>query len=125
MAVRVFVDLFMSEPRLAEEQALELAEIFRMLGDPNRLRIAVVCLGEPLCVSDIAEEVRLSPALVSHHLRVLQAARFLAARKRGKQVFYAAADDRVRCVIRDMVGHVADVRDIAEPEAEERKTGRC
>lgn len=123
----------MSEPslveeqalELAEEQALELAEIFRMLGDPNRLRIAVVCLGEPLCVSAIADHVRLSPALVSHHLRVLRAARFLTARKRGKQVFYAAADDRVRCVIRDMLGHVAEVRDIAEAEAEEDKNGRC
>lgn len=51
----------MFDPRLAEEQALELAEIFRMLGDANRLRIAVVCLGEPLCVSAIAEQVRLSP----------------------------------------------------------------
>lgn len=110
----------MSNPRLAEEQALELAEIFRMLGDANRLRIAVVCLGEPLCVSAIAGQVRLSPALVSHHLRVLRAARFLIGRKRGKHVFYAAADDRVRCIVRDMVAHVADVRELADAEAEER-----
>ncbi|MBI0538814.1 transcriptional regulator [Roseomonas sp. KE2513] len=101
----------MVEPSLSDEEAQELAEVFRMLGDPNRLRIAVLCLGDPLCVGDVAERVGLSHALVSHHLRVLKAARFLTARKRGKQVFYVAAGDRVRCVVRDMVGHVAQPRD--------------
>ena len=98
----------MADPSLTDEQAQELAEVFRMLGDPNRLRIAMACLDDPLCVGDVAERVGLSHALVSHHLRVLKAARFLSARKRGKQVFYAATDDRVRCVVRDMVGHVAE-----------------
>lgn len=97
----------MSDLKLDEERAIELAEIFRMLGDPNRLRIAVACLGEPLCVGDVAERVGLSTALVSHHLRVLRAARFLTARRRGKQVFYVATDDRVRCIVTDMVEHVA------------------
>ena len=106
----------MSEPTLDEAQAAELADIFRMLGDANRLRIAAGCLGEPLCVGDIAERVSLSPSLVSHHLRVLRAARFVKARKQGKQVFYVATDDRVRCIIRDMVGHVGGGReDIEEP----------
>ncbi|KAA0576231.1 winged helix-turn-helix transcriptional regulator [Azospirillum sp. B21] len=106
----------MRDLRLDEERAIELAEIFRMLGDPNRLRIAVACLGEPLCVGDVAERVGLSAALVSHHLRVLRAARFLTARKRGKQVFYVATDDRVRCIITDMVEHV--VEPAADPEDE-------
>lgn len=97
----------MSDLKLDEERAIELAEIFRMLGDPNRLRIVVACLGEPLCVGDVAERVGLSTALVSHHLRVLRAARFLTARKRGKQVFYVAIDGRVRCIVTDMVEHVA------------------
>ncbi|KAA0686129.1 MULTISPECIES: ArsR/SmtB family transcription factor [Azospirillum] len=106
----------MADLRLDEERAIELAEIFRMLGDPNRLRIAVACLGEPLCVGDVAERVGLSTALVSHHLRVLRAARFLVARKRGKQVFYVATDERVRCILEDMVEHV--VEPAADPEEE-------
>lgn len=96
----------MGQSVLNEDQAVELAEIFRMLGDANRLRIAIVCAGEPLCVGDIAEQVGLSASLVSHHLRVLRAARFVKARKQGKQVFYVATDDRVRCIVHDMVGHV-------------------
>lgn len=96
----------MGEPILDEDHAAELADMFRMLGDANRLRIATTCLGPPRCVGDIAEQVALSPSLVSHHLRVLRAARFVKARKQGKQVFYVAADDRVRCIVRDMIGHI-------------------
>lgn len=98
--------VFMARSSLDEDQAIELAEIFRVLGDPNRLRIAVICLGEPRCVTDIAECVGLSAALVSHHLRLLKAARFVKAKRSGNQVFYGTLDDHVRCVIRDMVGHL-------------------
>lgn len=96
--------------RLEEECAVELAEIFRVLGDANRLRIAVACLDSPQCVGDIAQHVGLSASLVSHHLRLLRAARFVRSQKQGKQVFYGAADDRVRCVINDMVAHVDERR---------------
>jgi DNA-binding transcriptional ArsR family regulator len=74
-------------------------------------------LGEPLSVGDVAERVGLSTALVSHHLRVLRAAWFLTARKRGKQVFYVATDDRVRCIITDMVEHVVEPPEDADEES--------
>ena len=91
---------------LEGERAVELAEVFRLLGDANRLRIVVVCLDSPLCVGDIAHHAGLSASLVSHHLRLLRAARFVRSQKQGKQVFYGVADDHVRCVINDMVAHV-------------------
>jgi ArsR family transcriptional regulator len=52
---------------------------------------------------------------VSHHLRLLRAGRILRAERHGKQVFYAPADEHVRCVLSDMVAHVAEV----VPEASE------
>ncbi|WP_342142664.1 metalloregulator ArsR/SmtB family transcription factor [Methylobacterium fujisawaense] len=85
-----------------------MAEIFRLLGDANRLRIVVVCLDGPVCVGDIARQVDLSASLVSHHLRLLRAARFVRSQKRGKKVFYGATDAHVRCVIKDMVNHVGE-----------------
>ncbi|MBX9934323.1 MAG: metalloregulator ArsR/SmtB family transcription factor [Methylobacterium sp.] len=106
---------------LDEERAIELAEIFRLLGDANRLRIAVACLEGPLCVGDIAQAVGLSTSLVSHHLRLLRAARFVRSQKRGKQVFYGATDEHVRCVIKDMVAHVGECRDVG---AEDDDDGR-
>lgn len=95
-------------PSLTEDQRAELAEMFSLLGDPNRLRIVLSCLYEPVSVGEMASRLALSPSLVSHHLRLLRAARLLRAERRGKHVFYVAADHHVRDMLRDMVSHVAE-----------------
>ncbi len=94
--------------RLSPDQTTELAEMLHVMGDANRLRILLVCLDEERAVGAIADELSLAPSLVSHHLRLLRAARLVRARKQGKQVFYLAADDHVRSVIGDLVAHVAE-----------------
>lgn len=90
------------------EQAEELAGMFHLLGDVNRLRLICACMNTPICVQDLAERFDLSPSLVSHHLRLLKAARLMRAERRGKQVFYTVQDDHVRTVLRDMTTHVAE-----------------
>ncbi len=98
----------MTNPPLAVDQAAELAEMFHILGDLNRLRIVLICIEEAVCVQDMAARLQLSPSLVSHHLRLLRATRLLRAERRGKHVFYSAADEHVRCVLADMVAHVLE-----------------
>ena len=100
---------------LPEETAEQLADLFRLLGDATRLRITLVCLTEPTSVGDIASRLDLSPSLVSHHLRLLKAARVLRAERRGKQMFYSALDEHIRCVIDDMVAHIGEALDTEEP----------
>src|SRR4029450_2843162 len=80
---------------LSDDHATALADLFRLLGDPSRLRIVVACLRTPLAVSDIADRLGLSVSLVSHHLRLLKGARLVRADRQGKQVFYRA-DERHR-----------------------------
>ena len=46
-----------------------LAETFRLLGDPSRLKILLHCEDGPKSVTDISEALELSQSLVSHHLR--------------------------------------------------------
>jgi DNA-binding transcriptional ArsR family regulator len=72
------------------------------------LRIVLACLDEPISVGDIAGQLELSPSLVSHHLRLLRAARVVKADRQGKQVFYAAADQHVSGVLADMLEHIAE-----------------
>lgn len=93
---------------LSDDQVVELAEMFRLMGDPTRLKIIASCLRDPMCVSDIAAKHGLSQPLVSHHLRLLRAARVLRAERRGKQIFYEAADEHVKHVIGDMADHVCE-----------------
>ena len=98
----------MNPPSLDDGLTAELAEIFRLLGDPTRLRIVIACLAGPESVSVLAERIGASQSLVSHHLRLLRATRILRAERRGKQVFYSAADDHIRDVLGDMIEHVGE-----------------
>lgn len=95
-----------------DDQAVEIAEIFHLLGDPTRLRVMLTCLERPMAVGDIADLLGVSASLVSHHLRLLRGARMVRAERRGRHVHYVAADEHVRCVLQDMVDHVR------EPETE-------
>ena len=84
---------------LSGDHAVALADLFRLLGDPTRLKIVVSCLRTPLAVSDIADRLGLSVSLVSHHLR---------ADRQGKQVYYQADDLHVRRMVEDMVTHITE-----------------
>lgn len=93
---------------LKEDDAAELSEIFHLLGDPSRLRIVYACLGAPINAGALADGLGLSASLVSHHLRLLKAARILDSDRRGRQIFYVASDDHIRDMIRDMVIHIKE-----------------
>jgi len=106
---------------VAEDQVVELAETFRLMSDPTRLRIILACLGRAAAVGEMADRLGLSASLVSHHLRLLRAARLLTAERRGRQVFYAVGDAHVRSVLTDMTDHVAEAE--SDPEAEAAAPG--
>lgn len=95
-------------PLLEDEQITELAELLRLLGEPTRLRILLACLAEAGSVGEIAERVGIPRSLVSHHLRMLRASRFLRSARNGKQIIYSPVDDRVRCILEDLVEHVVE-----------------
>ena len=93
---------------LNTDQTVELAELFRLLGEANRLRIVASCLDGPLSVGEITTRLALSQSLVSHHLRLLRAARLLKAGRRGKQVFYSIPDCHVPEMLTIMIEHLVE-----------------
>ncbi len=96
---------------LDDPQISAVADMFHLLGDPTRLKIVYSCLDEMRSAGDIAKDTGASASLVSHHLRLLKAARLVRSERRGRQVFYVAADHHIRHVLGDMIDH------INEPEA--------
>jgi len=91
-----------------DQAVAQLADLFHLLGDPTRLRIVLACLPAPIAVGDIAVGLELSSSLVSHHLRLLRAARIVKSERQGKQVFYSAADAHISGVLADMLEHIAE-----------------
>ena len=65
-----------------DDYVQQLADLFALLGDVTRLRIILTCLGSPTSVGEIAQKLGLSSSLVSHHLRLLRAARLYALKEK-------------------------------------------
>lgn len=84
----------------------EMSEIFKVFGDPTRLKILYALLIKELCVCDIAEVLGMSQSSISHQLRVLKGARLVKYRKDGKSVYYSLDDEHVKEIFNAGLGHV-------------------
>jgi DNA-binding transcriptional ArsR family regulator len=91
---------------LPEEQTADLAALFKVLGDPTRVRILQALSAEELCVCDITALLGMTISAVSHQLRVLRAHKLVKYRKQGKIVFYSLDDHHVTGLMRDGLEHV-------------------
>jgi DNA-binding transcriptional ArsR family regulator len=85
-----------------------LAETFRVLGDPTRVRILDVLADGELCVCDIASLVGMSESAVSHQLRLLRTMRLVRPRRAGRQVFYSVDDHHILELMRLAGTHVVE-----------------
>jgi ArsR family transcriptional regulator len=81
--------------RLGDTRLARLAECFKGLAEPARLRILHALCGGEKTVSGLIEATGLGQANVSKHLQLLRAAGFVARRKEGLFVYYSLADEDV------------------------------
>ncbi len=104
-----------ASPSLDPATAQALAETFRVLGDPTRIRlIAAMALAER-CVGDLAALVGMSESAVSHQLRMLRAARLVRTRRAGRQVFYTLDDGHILALFQQGLSHVHEDMTAASP----------
>ncbi|HET6685992.1 MAG TPA: metalloregulator ArsR/SmtB family transcription factor [Jiangellaceae bacterium] len=88
------------ERALGPDQLTSLAQLFRLLGDPTRVRLlyALLEVGE-MCVSDLAAAVDAQESTVSQALRLLRTSGAVVGRRDGRLVFYRLADAHVRMLL--------------------------
>lgn len=95
--------------RLLETGTVEaIAETFRVVGDPTRVRILDALSAGELCVCDIAGLVGISESAVSHQLRLLRSMRLVRPRRAGRQVFYTVDDQHIVQLLRLAITHVRE-----------------
>jgi DNA-binding transcriptional ArsR family regulator len=85
-----------------------LTEIFRVLGDPTRVRILDALSASELCVGDLAARLGISESAISHQLRLLRSARIVRPRRDGRMIFYALDDRHVLSLFRQGLRHVQE-----------------
>lgn len=93
---------------IPDRQVLALADTFRVLGDPTRVRILDALSGGELCVCDIAELAGISESAVSHQLRLLRGMRLVRPRRAGRLVYYALDDHHIIALLGQALTHVKE-----------------
>jgi ArsR family transcriptional regulator len=84
-----------------ETAAAELAQVFKALADPVRLRLVSLIgahQGGEVCVCELTDSFELTQPTISHHLKVLREAGIIGSERRGTWVYYRlepAALDRM------------------------------
>jgi ArsR family transcriptional regulator, virulence genes transcriptional regulator len=75
------------------------AEIIKLLGHPERLKIVEVLEGGEATVSEIQEKLGLAQAIVSQHLAKLRGANVVSARRDGVHVHYQLTEEKVHHIL--------------------------
>jgi len=91
------------------EELLEVAETYKVLSDPTRLKIVLSLSNEELCVCDLSALVGISVSGISHQLRLLRNNRIVKHRREGKMVYYSLDDKHIGNIIAEVLNHVKEV----------------
>lgn len=94
------------EKLISELAAVHMADLFKALGDPTRIKIIHTLLQSELCVHDLTQVLDMGQSAVSHQLRLLRNLRIVKRRKVGKTVYYSLDDDHVEQIFVQTLQHL-------------------
>jgi ArsR family transcriptional regulator len=86
-----------------------LADTFRILGDPTRIRIVDALAQGDLCVHELSDRVGISESAVSHQLRLMRTMRIVRGRREGRCVYYTLDDQHILDLFQQGLRHVTEV----------------
>lgn len=92
---------------LEAETIDSLSKLFKVLGDPTRIKILWALNVHDLCVLDICEVLGMTKSAVSHQLGTLKEAKLVKARREGKEVYYSLDDEHVKEIFETGIVHVS------------------
>ena len=92
---------------LEAETIDSLSKLFKVLGDPTRIKILWALNVHDLCVLDICEVLGMTKSAVSHQLGTLKEAKVVKARREGKEVYYSLDDEHVKEIFETGIVHVS------------------
>lgn len=90
------------------DELIALAAMFKLLGDPTRVRILEALAHAELCVCELTAVLGLTQSAVSHQLRLLRAAKLVRYRREGKNAFYSLDDEHVSILFQQGLEHIRE-----------------
>ena len=101
-------DSLQIQDEIPEQKLSGLAELFKVLGDPTRVRILWTLLNKELCVYEIATLLDMSQSAISHQLKTLKQAKLVKYRREGKTRYYSLDDDHVYTIFNQGYNHISE-----------------
>jgi len=95
-------------PGLDSNTASAVADRFKILSDPTRVRLLAALADRELCVSELTEMLQMEQSAVSHQLRTLRGWHLVRNRKVGRQVYYTLNDQYIRDLLSRSLAHVEE-----------------
>lgn len=86
--------------------AAKLAETFKALSDPTRVRIISALSHAELCVHDIAATLDMTQSAISHQLRTLRELRLVKFRREGRHIYYSLDDEHIQNLFHLGLDHI-------------------
>ena len=93
---------------LTDTSVERLTQIFKVLGDPTRVRLLHALTAREHSVGHLAIVLGVSPSAVSHQLRLLRGARVVRPRRAGRTVYYTLDDKHVLALFREGLRHALE-----------------
>lgn len=84
---------------LPEEEVTDIADFFKVFGDPTRLKILFLLDSGEANVNFISANLGISASVASQHLKLLRVARLVRWRKDGKNVIYSLNDEHISRIL--------------------------
>lgn len=79
---------------------LKMAELFKAMSDPTRLKIINALILSEMCVCDLASLLNMNQPAISHHLKTLRQFQMIKYRREGKMVYYSLDDANIAPMFR-------------------------
>lgn len=86
-----------------------LSKLFKVFGDPTRIKILWALNVHELCVLDICKVLGMTKSAVSHQLSTLKETKLVRARREGKEVYYSLDDEHVKEIFETGIIHVTHI----------------
>jgi DNA-binding transcriptional ArsR family regulator len=93
---------------ISENELDRLALTYKVMGDPNRLKIVMALRNVEMCVCDLAAFLGLTESAVSHQLRRLKDLTLVKKRRDGQVIYYALDDEHVSELLNIGLEHVRE-----------------
>jgi DNA-binding transcriptional ArsR family regulator len=93
---------------VSEKEIERLSSIYKILGDPSRLKIVMALKNVEMCVCDLAAFLGLTESAVSHQLRRFRDLALVKSRREGQVIYYSLDDEHVAELLNIGLEHVSE-----------------